>query len=1154
MMALKIHELFLRDPKQDGLANGGQARIRNERSVQAENELRAELSSFVCDGQYGHAMQRILAEYQKHLNRDRQVAAWISGFYGSGKSHLLKMFGHLWQNTEFSDGSTARDLVVGLPEEVRAQLKELDQTAKRLGVPRFAAMGQLPAGSGEFVRATIASIVLEACSLPAQVQLAEFVFWLREHKIEEQVRKEVEAAGKPWLSELSALYVSPLIARAVINAMPSFAASEADARRAFSAQFAPLKSDIDSKRFIKVIRHALGDGAKLPLAVIVLDEIQQYIADSSQRAADVTEAIEALYTQLDSRVLVIGAGQSALSTNTPTLVKLRDRFFVTVQLSDSDVEAVTRKVVLAKKPAHEATIRATIDSHSGELARHLKASPKLSIRADDAKILVTDYPLLPTRRRFWEECFRAVDAQGTHSQLRSQLKVLHQAVLDFADRPIGHVIPADALYSAIADKLVNTGVLLPELYNRIEKLAGSGSAKDSLRRRVCGLVFLIMKLPRETGIDLGVRATAEVIADLMVEDLTVPSASLRNDVLTALEGLVADGTLMKVNDEYRLQTTEGAEWDRAFKERVTQLNAQPEEIEAIRAQRFREQAQSAASEVKIKQGASKVMRSVSLHYDGTAPTTNDGLAIWMRDGWSASEKDVLDAARAGGIDDPTIYVFVPKKEADALRRHLIESVAAQRTLDNKGVPANREGEEAKSSIASRKMVAENAAREAIKDIFRSARVFQGGGNELTFTSLPEALQTAAQAAVSRRYPRFGEADSAQWETVIQRAKSGADASFTPVGHTGAVEDHPVSREVLRVMGTGATGNKIRKELSAAPFGWPNDAIDAALIAMHRSGFIRATRNGNALATGQLDQSSVPTAEFKREQIVVTTMQKIAVRGVCTHCKCNAKAGEEEAKAIEAIRALDAKAKSAGGLSPAPEAPSLAILSELSTKSGAELLVAIADHAEAIKQFWDHCEKVAAQVAQRRPQWDRVKRLSAHAKSLPELADAIAQLDAVEQNRSLLADPDPVAPIGKQIAAALRAKLQSAYEAHAAQVAEAGATLHADPSWARLSAEQQTAILDANGLLQPSKPVVGTDDELIAALDATSLEARGHLATVAKAGVAKALGEAVKLLAPKARQIPIRPATLSTESEVEAWVSARKTELLEAIKQGPVILG
>jgi len=1152
-MTLKIHELFARDPKQDGLANGGQARIRNERTAQAENELKAELASFVCDGQYGTAISRILSEYLKQFEKDRQVAAWISGFYGSGKSHLLKMFGHLWQNTVFSDGSTARGLVVGLPNEVQAQLRELDQLAKRCGVRRFAAMGQLPAGSGEFVRATIASIVLEASDLPTQIQLADFVFWLREQGIEASVRAEIESAGKKWHDELESLYVSPLLARAVLKAMPGFAATEADARKAFQAQFPALKSDINSNRFISVIRRALAEATELPLAVIILDEIQQYISDSGQRAADVTEAVETLYTKLDSRILVIGAGQSALSSNTPTLVRLSARFHVTVQLSDSDVEAVTRKVVLAKKPAHEAIVKSVLDAHSGEIGRHLKASPKLSARADDSKIQVTDYPLLPTRRRFWEECFRAVDAQGTSSQLRSQLKVLHQAVLNSADKPLGHVIPADALYDAIAGPLVNTGVLLSELYERIEKL-NDGSTSGALRRRAAGLVFLIMKLSRETGMDLGVRATAEVIADLMVEDLTVPSAALRKEIETTLEGLVSDGTLMKVADEYRLQTAAGAEWERAYRERIAQLTAHPEEIESIRAQKFRERAQLAVAEIRPKQGQSKAPRSVTFHYAVTPPVDHDGVVVWIRDGWSCAEKDVLDSARAGGIDDPTIHVFIPKKEADALRRQLTYSVAAQRTLDNKGAPSNAEGTEAHQSISSQKLRADNASNEAIADIFRGARVFQGGGTELNSTSLVESLTTAANASIVRRYPRFGEADSNQWAVVLQRVKSGADASFSPVGHIGPVEAHTVSLEVLRVMGAGSTGNKIRKDLNAAPFGWPNDAIDAALIAMHRIGFIRATRNGAVVAATALDQNTLPTSEFKREQIVITAAQKIAVRAICTACQCTAKQGEEEAKLAEALRALEALAKRAGGDSPAPEVPSLTLIQDLKSKSGPDLLCAAAEKADELKGLWHTWEKQAQQIDARLPAWKRANALAQRAIGFAELDDARGQLTAVEANRGLLNEPDPIPSISAAIAAVLRAKVQSAHTAHETEVASALKVLGDHAAWGRLKPEEQSGILGRLKIEAPTKPSVGTEAELLTALEHSSIDARANLATVVAANVGSALAEAARLLTPSARKLSIKPATLASETEVEQWLAARRTELLDAIKQGPVILG
>ena len=137
---MKIYELLDRDPRTSRLANNGQARITDTSDAKARAELRAEIETFVCDGQFGDALQRILDRYLANLGTPRQDSAWISGFFGSGKSHLLKMLTHLWVNTAFEDGSTARSLVRGgLPDEVEAQLRELDTHARRTGKPAMAA-------------------------------------------------------------------------------------------------------------------------------------------------------------------------------------------------------------------------------------------------------------------------------------------------------------------------------------------------------------------------------------------------------------------------------------------------------------------------------------------------------------------------------------------------------------------------------------------------------------------------------------------------------------------------------------------------------------------------------------------------------------------------------------------------------------------------------------------------------------------------------------------------------------------------------------------------------------------------------------------------------------------------------------------------------
>ena len=274
------------------------------------------------------------------------------------------------------------------------------------------------------------------------------------------------------------------------------------------------------------------------------------------RASTITELAEALQTQFSSRLLLVASGQSALSAGIPTLQWLTDRFRVAVQLSDAEVEVVTRQVLLHKKPTALPAIRELLESNAGEVSRHLHGT-KLAVRAEDERWDADDYPLLRTRRRFWEACFQAADRPGTHGQLRSQLRILHDSLVDIARRDLGAVIPASDLYRALAPDLVSSGVLAKEIDTRIARLDDE-TPEGALRRDLCGVVFLIGKLPREGAADLGVRADASALADLLVDDVSEDSGPFRNRVSEALEAMAAEGVLLKVAGEYRLQTTAGA--------------------------------------------------------------------------------------------------------------------------------------------------------------------------------------------------------------------------------------------------------------------------------------------------------------------------------------------------------------------------------------------------------------------------------------------------------------------------------------------------------------------------------------------------------------------------------------------------------------------
>jgi hypothetical protein len=1152
---MKIKDILQRDPSTHPLVNQGQARIADKSNEKVLEELRGELSTFVCEGQYADGIQRILASFLANLTQTSQKAAWVSGYFGSGKSHLLKMAGHLWQDTKFPDGATARSLVPSVPDEVRSLLRELDTAGKRAG-GLLAAAGALPSGTTDHVRLTILSVLLRGVGLPADYPQAQFCLWLHDQGWFEKVKSAVEADGKQWPSELNNLWVSKRIANALLACDSGFAATEAEARNTLKAQFPPRNIDITTDEFLTSIKRVLklvGRDGRTPCTLLVLDEVQQYIGDSNDRSTLVTEVTEALSKQLDSQVLVVASGQSAL-TSVPRLHKLMDRYTIRVQLSDQDVEAVIRKVLLQKKPASISKVKEFLEKHGGEVSRQLQGT-RIGESAQDREVIVDDYPLLPVRRRFWEHCFRAVDAEGTHSQLRSQLRIIHDAVARISDRGLGATVPGDELFEALAPEMVNTGVLLREINERIINLSKDGTDKGKLARRICGLVFLITKLPEKDKPGyLGVQASKEHVADLLVDDLLADNGKLRSSVEIVLEELASSGALMKVGDEYRLQTKEGAEWDGEFRRRQSRLANDDADIQIRRDQHVYAEADRVIRSVKIIQGSAKEARQLAISRDQTPPT-NDGesVPLWIRDGWSASEKELLDAARAAGTDSPTVFVFLPRQAADELRKLIVDAEAAQQTIDNKGTPTTREGEEAKHSMESRRNAALRQRDELIKHIVANAKVFQGGGSELLQLTPEERVREATNAALVRLFPRFKEADSAAWETVIKRAKEGADQPLSPVGHTIATEEHAVCKAVVATIGSGKLGGDVRKVLRASPYGWPQDAIDAALIALHRTQHISATVNGAVLALGQLDQNKISKAEFRVEKITLSVTEKLSIRKVFQALGLSCKAGEELTRAPIFLDQLAALGRATGGDAPLPAPASVSHVEDIRARVGNDQLAGIRDNAQSFEKRiteWTHVKKL---VDARMPAWVLVERLAKHARGLAGAEDLLKQVEAVRAQRLLLEPTDPVAPLRSGLADALREALLEAHGAYETEFGKGMASLKASSFWPKLSDPNRSSILVSVGLTPDAQLSAPTDEALASVLDTKSLSSRRAEADAVPGRLQKALEQAAKLLEPNVRPVTVERSTLTTEADIDAWLDRQKKALVAAIKDGPVLV-
>ena len=1147
---MKNRELFQRDPAVAKLMNDGVAAVTEATTDQEVETLRYELEHFVCEGQYKDGLVRIVESYLGNISAPYQPASWVSGFYGSGKSHLLKMLRHLWVNTSFeNDGATARGLA-HIPNDVKAILKELDTLGKRCG-GLHAISGKLPAGGGIPLRAAILGMVFHSKGLPAEIPQAEFCLWLRKNGIFEKVSAFVEGHGKTLADELHDLYASPLLAKAVLDADATFAADLKSARAVLRTQF-PDRPDVTMDDFIRLLRTVLGKDHQIPATLIALDEVQLYIGDSSQLSYDVQLIAEALCKQMDSRILLVGSGQTALAGNIPLLQRLKDRFSLSVELSDSDVETVTRRVVLAKKTDKLKVIEDTLNSHAGEIDRQL-AGTKIGPRSEDSKFRVDDYPLLPVRRRFWERVLRAVDRPGTASQLRTQLRIVHDSVRALADKPVGTVLAADFIFDQLQPDLLRTNFLLREIDETIRNL-DDGTEDGKLAKRLAGLIFLIRKMPREDFADTGVRATPEMLADLLVSDLGNDGATLRREIPRVLDKLVADAVLIKLDDEYSLQTRESSEWDREFRNRQSRLNSDVGAINNKRAAQISAQCSTALGQLKLQHGASRTPRVFRVHYSNEAPVVEgQEIPVWIRDGWGENENTVLTDARAAGSDSATIFVYIPKVSPEDLKKAILEYETAKTTLDFKGTPTTPEGIEAREAMTTRMRSAESARDRLIADVINAAKVFKGGGGEVMGLDLVEKVRTGADDCLDRLFPRFNEADDSRWSSVINRAKNNDANALQAVDWKDSPEKHPVCAAILAEVGAGKRGKEVRDKFEDSPFGWPRDAIDGALLTLHATGHLRGVHKGAVLAVGQLDQAKVSVTDFRAETATIDAKGRIRLRKLFQAADVACKPNDEAAAAGAFLTKLYELADEAGGDAPLPARPATADVDELRGLAGNEQLAGILKVYAALEKNLTEWKGLAELAAKRVPAWETLCGFLGHAAVLPDAANLQKEADAIATERRLLADSDPVPDIHHGVVKALRAAVKAAHGQFETVYGREMDGLTASENWKALNKGQQGKILCDCGIAGVPALGIGDDTALQRSLSETGLAAWRTKTEALPQQFRNAALTAAKLLEPKTQSVRLTSQTLKTPDEVKGWLEETEKDLILKLKKGPIVI-
>jgi len=1142
---MKNKEVFTLNPEHVNLKNEGVAKIRNINDTDDLSVAEYELRTFVCEGEYHDGLKKMLDFYLNNYNNSVQPVYWVSGFYGSGKSHLVKMAGYLWEDFEFPNGQTARN-IKPLPQDLQDLFVEIDRKQKIQG--KLTIAGTLRDFPSKDIKYSFVQLLLNTLGLPSQYHHFKFIYWAKKEGIYDGLKALVEEAGKSLDIEIGNLFMSDTIARSILELKPELAENTAKVLDLIAAQF-PRVEAIGREEFVITIKEEilpLVFGNKIPCTIIILDEVQQFIGLDPTLADNVQFLAEDLCSRFNGKFLLVGTGQNAL-TDTPILQKLMARFRVPIQLTNTDIQTVIRKTILDKKPSAVTPLFNKMDASSGEISRNLEGTVFGSL-TEDKSTWVADYPLLPSTRKFWYKVLQAVDVAGTSGQLRNQLRLIDDSLKTIAEQEIGCIVPADFIFTQTRADLIRAGLLLNDTSNLIQGKKAKGGDSE-IEGRILSAVFLLDQIT-SNNTSTSVKSNEKTIADLLIDNLNVNSDEFRTKVKELIKNLVDEKVLMPINDEYKLQTKIGAEWEQEFTKQYIKLNSSgDDQIQSLRREKLVALFKDKTRAISVTQGTSRMVRDFDLWDKDTMPGTEHKLNLWIRDGWFENETTVLNEIRAAGNSAPLAYAFVKKFRDPELRIEIIKFLATGLAINAMGLPSTPEGEQAKQSMETRKSQAKTAIQELIEKICDETTVYLAGGNIVQSGTLKDNIQEALNSIADRQFPEFkSKADYLNWGQALTRAMAGNPDSLNAINYNGDVDKHPVSTEILRFMGNSSkTGKEIRNQFMKAPYGWSQDAIDSVLIML---------KNMQHISTNETDikVAKINQANFKKEIHILGAKEKIPIRKLFQDagitCPPNHEIFPYSNEYLDKLKTL---ATQVSGDAPRPEPINTDFIKAFGNLEGNERLLEILQQKDDLQTKFNDWSAKSKLVSKREPLWSLLVDLTNHALDEPDLDQLKTEIKAIRDNRLLLQEPDPVQPILNSITEKLVGILNSRKEQYLALYNRKMVDLQANEYFKKLTPEQKHSIFAKHQLLV--KPEIKALDAhaLLNQLQKASLYTWDTKIAALPAQFQSALEDAILLTAPQAKTYNLPRKTITNQADIEAYVAVLKTELEILLKGSSSII-